>query len=389
MRLIDSIDHAAPVHGTFVVRDVVGPCEGDPPQSSRGCDAWRVLAKIADITLPVATPAPSQSTSPTASPPTGYPIDRALTADELGRLLAAGSLKRYDTVVVDASVTLEASGACQGPQVPDIEFAGFVVGIDPQACVYAVPNTTIEPGLLLLRVLGSNTLGYMGTLPRPSSNFTYSPTGAWPEGYFLVHGWLDTDAKDCGRPGAVPTMMGYGLFPDYGVMCHAALTATRFDPTMADPAGPTPAGPPRILSFQIPADGRAVDDGPMFSMPGTAPTSGSVEGTYVVYSGHHCSQFGFDCEEYSVLTRLADVSVPSARMPRRNPLHPSAGHANRRAVRFRRRSIDRTHRPRLPSVHPGGDPGTPGQGPDPSGRPNPGHERAGSSRLPMFGGRPY
>jgi hypothetical protein len=47
-------------------------------------------------------------------------------------------------------------------------------------------------------------------------------------------------------------------------------------------------------------------------MPGTAATSGSVEGTYVVYSDHHCSEFGSDCEEYSVLTRLADSSVPTA-----------------------------------------------------------------------------
>jgi hypothetical protein len=318
MRLIDSIDHGAPVHGVFVVRSVVGPCPSDPPESSRGCGGWRVLAKLADISVPVATPAPTQSPSPTAGPLTGYPIDRALTADQLGRLLAAGSLKRYDTVVVDAQVTLEASGACQTPQVPDLEFTGFIVGVDPQACVYAVPNTTIQPGLLFLRVLGSNTLGYMLTLPSPSSNFTYSPTGAWPKGYFLVHGWLDTDANDCGRPGAIPTMMGYGLFPDGRVMCHAALTATRFDPTRASPGGPTPAGPPRIPYFQIPADGHAVDDGPMFSMPGTAATSGSVEGTYVVYSDHHCSEFGSDCEEYSVLARLADIAMPGA-MPGATP----------------------------------------------------------------------
>jgi hypothetical protein len=311
MRLIDSIDHGAPLHGVFVVRTVVEPCPSDPPISSRGCGSWLVLAKLGNVSIPVA----SQSPSPTVSPPTGYLIDRALTTDQLGRLLAAGSLKRYDTVIVDASVTLEASGACQTPQIPDLEFSGFIVGVDPQACVYAVPNTTIQSGLLLLRVSGSNTLGYMLTLPEPSTDFTYSPTGAWPKGYFLVHGWLDTDANDCGRPGAVPTMMGYGLFPDGGVMCHAALTATRFDPTMAGPGGPTQAGPPRIISFQIPSDGRAVDDGPIFSMPGTAATSGSVEGTYVVYSDHHCSQFGSDCEEYSVLTRLADVVVPGANAP--------------------------------------------------------------------------
>lgn len=62
-RIIDSIDPAKPVHGTFVVRLVTEACAGDPPTSTRACGAWRVLAKVADISLPD----PDSSTSPEPS----------------------------------------------------------------------------------------------------------------------------------------------------------------------------------------------------------------------------------------------------------------------------------------------------------------------------------
>ena len=282
---------------------------GDPPTSSRGCTAWRVLAKVADISLPQPTPPPTAAATPLA----GYPAGRALTTAELGRLLDSGSLKEYDTVLVDAEVSASASGACQTPGIPDLEFAGFIAGIDTPPCVYAVPNATITPGHLLLRALAGRTLGYILTVPDAPSGFAYSATDAWPQGDFLVHGWLGTDARDCGRPAAQPTMVGYGLFPDGRVMCYAALTATKFDPTQVVYTGPTPAGPPRIAidPWDVPADGQAVDPGPMFSMPNSSPTSGAVEGTYVVSADHHCSEYGTDCVEFSVLTRLADVVVTS------------------------------------------------------------------------------
>lgn len=308
-RHFDSIDVAAPVKGVFVVRSVVEQCPSAPPQSNVGCSVWRVLAKVADISLPQPTPPPTA----TATPLAGYPADRALTTAELGRLLDSGSLKEYDTVLVDAEVSASASGACQTAGIPDLEFAGFIAGIDTPPCVYAVPNATITPGHLLLRVLAGRTLGYILTAPDAPSGFAYSATDAWPQGDFLVHGWLGTDARDCGRPAAQPTMVGYGLFPDGRVMCYAALTATKFDPTQVVYTGPTPAGPPRIAidPWDVPADGQAVDPGPMFSMPNSSPTSGAVEGTYVVSADHHCSEYGTDCVGFSVLTRLADVVVPA------------------------------------------------------------------------------
>ncbi len=316
MRILDGLDLGSlaagstvtPIEGDYVVRSTTGACPGYAEVSSMGCPHWLVLAKLGAIVVPSPTPAPSATPRPQA--PSGYPIDRALTTAELGRLLDAGSLKQYDTVVVDAQVTAEASGACKSPPIFDLAFAGFIVRMDPQVCVFAVPGATIAPGHLLLRVLAGRTLGYMLTLP-DTSLFAYSATDAWPQGDFLVHGWLGTDPRDCGKPGAQPTMMGYGLFPDGRVMCYAALTATAFDHTRVVSSGPTPAGPPRLTvgEWELPADGQAVDPGPLFSMPGASPVGGSVEGTYVVEAGHHCSEYG-DCLEFSVLARLAYVALP-------------------------------------------------------------------------------
>ncbi len=315
-RQYDSIDASAPVHGSYVVKSQVGGCEGASAVSSVGCGFWLVLAKLGDV--PVPTPTPVLTKAPTQEP-TGYPIDRALTTSELALLLDAGSLKLYDTVVVDAQVTLEASGACQAPTTSKGEFAGFLVGIDPQVCIYSLSANGITPGRLALRVLGDRTLGYMGTItgPAPGVPRAYGATGGWPQdyGYFLVHGWLDTGSWYCGQS-SLPAFGGpEPLFPAYDTMCHSALTTTRFVPPDPMTLDPIPAGPPRIVDFAIPADGRAVDAGPVFNVPRTSPTTGSTEGTYLVTVGHHCSEFGIDCEDYYVLARLADVVLPPVGSP--------------------------------------------------------------------------
>ena len=99
MRIIDSVDHAAPVRGVYVVRSVTEGCPGDPPQSSRGCGAWRVLAKVAEISMPApsGTPLEVATAAPTTAPP-ATPVapsltgvvgtsNQPLTADELETLM--------------------------------------------------------------------------------------------------------------------------------------------------------------------------------------------------------------------------------------------------------------------------------------------------------------
>jgi hypothetical protein len=324
VRQIDSISAPEPVHGEYVVRSATGPCPGASSASSVGCAYWLVLAKLADITPP-STATPTPTPTPAASPTPAYPTDRALTTAELGALLDSGALKQYDAVVVDAAVTAEASGTCQTPYGGYGEFAGFVAGIAPQTCVYVRADggatTEITPGHLVLRVLGDRTLGYVGTVPDSPSGLAYAATDAWPDGFFLVHGWVDTDAADCGQS-SLPAHGGPDpLFPVYSAMCVAALTATPFDPSKVVYNGPTPAGPPRIARgfWQVPADGKSVDSAPLFTVPASQPVSGSVEGTYLLDKQPHCSIYGGDCQDYYVLARLADVVPPPAPAPTPSP----------------------------------------------------------------------
>jgi hypothetical protein len=71
MRLIDSIDPAAPVFGVYVVRVDNSGCP-NPSAATSGCSTWRVLARVTDVPGPqpsVATPTPVPTPTPMTAPP--------------------------------------------------------------------------------------------------------------------------------------------------------------------------------------------------------------------------------------------------------------------------------------------------------------------------------
>ena len=316
-RFYDSIESRDPVHGVYVVRaqpNLIG-CGG-----FGGCHAkWLVLAKLADISAPAN--APTASPVP-ASPTPGYPASRPLTAAELGRIVDSGQLRQYDTLAVDAAVSAAPAGACLPTVTRVLGFAptlrGMVAGIDPPVCVYAATGTTIKPGILDLRALGLRQLGYMGTASASPEGLAYRATDPWPVGFSLVEGWLDTDSRTCGTA----SLPGHGgpqpLFPIYSTMCHAALSATQFAaPTRTAASSPetTPAGPPGgvpIPAYPVPADGQPVDAAPYFEIPSFLATTGSVHGVFLVDRYPRCSDLSAtSCENFVVLARIADVSVPT------------------------------------------------------------------------------
>jgi hypothetical protein len=209
MRLIDSIDPSTPVHGVFVVRSVMEQCPNASPQDSRGCGAWRVLAKLADITLPAPNPSAASdapTTAPPATPiaspsagvdvaPTGYPVDRALTTAELAAVMAGPALAVNTTLV--AAVTIDSSEAgTPGCVMNDYPTIGAVRGMRTLVCVFGGgPTPARIPGIFAFRYLGPGALDLLGQItPASSSRPVFGVTG-WPwslNGWdtFLVGGYL-------------------------------------------------------------------------------------------------------------------------------------------------------------------------------------------------------
>ncbi|HEY1167960.1 MAG TPA: hypothetical protein VGE81_03110 [Candidatus Limnocylindrales bacterium] len=339
MRLIDDVPGDAPVHGVFVVRSVAEQCSNASPQSDVGCSAWRVLAKVADVALP--------KVIPTATPQRGTTWDQAqhpLTTAELGAVEDTGILYLYDTIVADVKVQQAPAGACSEP-TGIVGFApgvvGVVTGLDPPVCLYAATGTTAADGILVLRSLGPRQLGYMATVTPAANRLAYGATDQWPDGFFLVQGWLDTDANACGASG-MPAFGGpQPLSPGYDAMCHAAISSsavTRLSAiapasatagsshgiaetpaigTTSAPAGSEAAVP----TYPVPPDGRAVDAAPYFeftstegsaAFPGYRPTSGSVSGVFLVGKVETCMLLDpADCETWSVLAKIRPLTIPS------------------------------------------------------------------------------
>lgn len=333
MRLIDSVDPSAPVHGTFVVRSVTEGCPGDPPISSRGCPAWRVLAKVADVSVPVPTATPSATASPTSTTPTvpkWDPSQSALTTAELGTVLDSGELQKYERwnqiLVVDATIGAAPAGACAAADTLNVaafqlSIAGVVAGLDPPACVYADGKDSVpQSGLLVLRTLGGRQLGYMATVTMAHGQLAYRATDGWPQGFALVDAWLDFDPADCGDY-ALPAHGGpQPLHPGYSQMCYAALSdsqppdrpSSTSAPTAATSAevGPGVAGP--IPTYAVPADGKALDAAPWLDFPTRAPLAvpASQHGVFLVHYDPACSNFNpTDCEQWRLLGQVDSLDL--------------------------------------------------------------------------------
>jgi hypothetical protein len=197
MRQIDAIDHASAVRGVYVVRAVAGPCAGDPPTSSRACSSWRVLARVAEITIPRPTAIPpAVTTRPLETPPPGYPVDRVLTTSELETVMTDPQPAPGTTLV--ASVTIDAAAYCPANPDPTV---GVIEGMSSQVCVagngLTMPKVT---GIFALRYLSPGVLMNLGEItPASPSRVAFHPAQGWPweitgYRYFLVGGYLVHDS---------------------------------------------------------------------------------------------------------------------------------------------------------------------------------------------------
>jgi hypothetical protein len=225
MRQIDSIDHAAPVHGVYVVRSVIGPCPGAPPESSIGCPAWRVLAKVADISLPLA-PAPATATPTTAPPatPVAEPSD-PLALAPVG-LLGSGNrpLTQAEFEALWASDPTHLAGRIaivKGPVPTGFECwsAGAAdVSAPPGTCHIAILDGFIaQEGYWAVRAGADGQLSIVGQISTPDTSFVYSlaqvngSTSLKNGDLLMVSGWLLEYVPTCDM-GATPLPAGCGPF---------------------------------------------------------------------------------------------------------------------------------------------------------------------------------
>jgi hypothetical protein len=236
MRLIDSIDHAAPVRGTYVVRPVTGPCPGAEPQASRGCNAWRVLAKVAEISVP--PPRGTQVEAATAAPTTAPPAtplvpaltgvigtgNQPLTADELETLMVnrpdhlAGRI-----VIIEAPIPTQIScqsdangGGCAVNTKPLAQTGIWAVSIGAEGALRLVGQITTPIGR------GVVARGYVFTLDEVNASASLKAGDL-----VVVDGWLVEHVVTCNYD-ATPLPAGCGPFSEIASMATDNSPASVF-----------------------------------------------------------------------------------------------------------------------------------------------------------------
>jgi hypothetical protein len=192
MRIIDSVSDLNPVRGVYVVR-----ADGE---------AWVVMARLADISLPQATATPTATATP-ASTYSGYPTDRALTTAELSGIMAGPALTGNPALV--ASVTIAPADA--GCLLNGYATLGMIEGMGGQRVCLDDDLGKFRPydapasGTFAFRYVDPSHLDLLGAIaPASSSRLAFHVADNWPATEaFLVDGWLETMliAGSCPTPG--------------------------------------------------------------------------------------------------------------------------------------------------------------------------------------------
>jgi hypothetical protein len=207
--------------GTFVVASVTGPCPGAEPQDSRGCPAWRVLAKVADIAAAAPTSPPPPPPSPTSTlappatpivqpsvPPSLAPVgllgsgNRPLTVAELASLVSADPAGLVGRIaVVKGPVPLD---ACPVPTTSRPTCVGVDFGSGTSEGNFAVRIR--QQGILSLvgGPINVRSDGFVWSLPQFLSSLPkLTDPLVGQSRLYIVDAWLDY-ANDCDTPDSQP-----------------------------------------------------------------------------------------------------------------------------------------------------------------------------------------
>jgi hypothetical protein len=222
-RYYDSIS-TTPTRGVYVVRYETGPCPGASPASSVGCPGYRVLAKLADLSLPTssitlpaspslaspaispeapATPLESASPSitlpaPSASPSGAAPLGlageggRPLTVDEFRHAWATDPAHLTGRIVI-AKGPIPTGFECSSTAAPG-------ASASPGAClVEAMEGQIAAEGYWAVKVYADGKLAIVGEVKTPNGSFIYKVSelrviGPPASGDLVVmYGWLRQD----------------------------------------------------------------------------------------------------------------------------------------------------------------------------------------------------
>ena len=306
-RQIDSIPLET-TRGVYVVRSTTGPCPGASPVDSRGCATWQVLAKVADISVPGPTAAPTARATDT--PIAGYPADRALTT-----ALPA------NTAIV-ASVTIQSrTDVCPMNRYPTI---GVVAGMGSQVCVMgagvsAYLKEAAATGIFAFRYLAPGYLGLLGEIaPAADSKVAFRVADNWPLGgqTFLVEGWLGADelmVQCASTPTAGDVLAPNGEDCPYDDWLGDSSTAPAIEADHEYTAGsPEPSYDPLSLR----GNARHVEAGGMRLVDAIDPVI-PVYGVYVVRADtggcpYPSASDTSGCSTWRILARVTDVPAPRA-----------------------------------------------------------------------------
>ena len=201
-----------------MVRSVTGPCPGAAPQDSRGCSAWRVLAKVADVALPEPSsrtappnPTPTPTTAPPATPvaePSGplapAPLgllgsgNRPLTEGEFATLWAA------DPAHLAGRIAIVKGPVPTGFECWDAGAADAAVP-SPACHIIAILDGQIAAeGYWAVRVGADGKLTIVGEISVPQDSYVFTldqAVAAWNKAggqaqFFVVDAWINGMGAD-------------------------------------------------------------------------------------------------------------------------------------------------------------------------------------------------
>jgi hypothetical protein len=235
MRIIDGLDPHTPVHGVFVVRSQAEACSGALAVDSRGCPAWRVLARLADLSLTapsaVATlpPGPTSTIEPVTTPavhaPSPTPLALPTSSDGAAPLGLLGSGNRpltegefaslwaADPAHLSGRIAIVKGPVPTGFECSDVGSVASGSPISAPGC-HPLEGQIAPEGYWVVKIGADGKFTIVGELTVPSTGFVFTldqvnaATTLKRGDLAVVDGWLLEHVPTCDYGPPLPSACG-------------------------------------------------------------------------------------------------------------------------------------------------------------------------------------